>query len=64
MVRWLHISDLHIKEKADWYSYRNEIVEKCNEIGKIDFIIVTGDFHDFSEGADFHSAEEFLKELT
>ena len=44
MVRWLHISDLHIKEKADWYSYRNEIVEKCNEIGKIDFIIVTGDF--------------------
>ena len=63
MIRWLHISDLHIKNKADWNSYRKELLKKCSEIGKINLVIVTGDFHDFSDGVDFEYAKSFLREL-
>lgn len=60
MVRWLHISDLHIKDRADWNNFEQELLEKCTELGKIDFVIVTGDFHNFYEKSDFHLAKEFL----
>lgn len=63
MIRWLHISDLHIKNKADWNNYRKELLKKCSEIGKINLVIVTGDFHDFSDGVDFEQAKSFLQEL-
>ena len=63
MIRWLHISDLHIKNKADWNNYRRELFIKCSEIGKIDLVIVTGDFHDFSDGISFEMAKNFLHEL-
>lgn len=63
MIRWLHISDLHIKNKADWNNYRRELFIKCSEIGKIDLVIVTGDFHDFSDGISFEMAKNFLQEL-
>lgn len=63
MVRWLHISDLHIKDKADWNNYRKELLKKCSEIGKIDLVIVTGDFHDFVDGKNFERAKSFLQEL-
>ena len=49
MIRWLQISDLHIKKRADWQIFEQELVGKCEELGKFDFVIVTGDFHDFSE---------------
>ena len=60
MVRWLQISDLHIKERADWINFEQELAVKCGELGNIDLVIVTGDFHDFSEGKDFHHCREFL----
>lgn len=63
MVRWLHISDLHIKNKADWNSFKKELLRKCKEIGKINLVIVTGDFHDFGEGNNFEMSKSFLKEL-
>ncbi len=63
MVRWLHISDLHIVEKADWSNFKKELITKCKECGKIDLVIVTGDFHNFSERDDFHLAIEFLHRL-
>ena len=63
MVRWLHISDLHIKDKADWNNYKKELLKKCSEIGKIDLVIVTGDFHDFADGNNFERATSFLQEL-
>ena len=63
MIRWLHISDLHIKNRADWNNYRKELFKKCSEIGKVNLVIVTGDFHDFSDGADFEMAKNFLREL-
>ena len=63
MIRWLHISDLHIQNRADWSSFRKELLRKCEEIGKIDLVIVTGDFHNFVEGHDFEFAKSFVKEL-
>lgn len=63
MIRWLHISDLHIKNKADWNNYKKELLKKCSEIGKIDLIIVTGDYHDFADGTNYEMAKSFLKEL-
>lgn len=63
MVRWLHISDLHIRNRADWNSFRKELLRKCEDIGKIDLVIVTGDFHNFLEGNDFEMAKSFLRHL-
>ena len=37
MIRWLQISDLHIKRKvADWQIFEQELVGKCEELGKFD----------------------------
>ena len=63
MIRWLHISDLHIKNKADWNNFRKELFKKCTEIGEINLVIVTGDFHDFACGTNFEMAKCFLREL-
>lgn len=63
VVRWLHISDLHIAEHADWNNFKNELLQKCQEHGKIDLVIVTGDFHNFSEHTDFHFSADFLRNL-
>lgn len=63
MIRWLHISDLHIKNKADWNNFSKELLKKCSEIGKINLVIVTGDFHDFSDGVDYENAKSFLQGL-
>ena len=63
MIRWLHISDLHIKSRADWNNFSRELFRKCKEIGKINLVIVTGDFHDFVEGHNFEPAKNFLKSL-
>ena len=63
MIRWLHISDLHICDQADWNNYKKELIIKCKEIGKIDFVVVTGDYHDFEDKNDFQDAANFLKKL-
>ncbi|MFW2491734.1 metallophosphoesterase [Clostridium chromiireducens] len=63
MIRWLHISDLHIREQADWSNYCKEIISKCKEIGEINLVIVTGDYHDFKEGTDFQNSILFLQDL-
>lgn len=63
MIRWLQISDLHIKKRADWMNFEQELLQKCQELGKIDLVIITGDFHDFSEGKDFQLAKDFLANL-
>lgn len=63
MIRWLHISDLHISNKADWNNFKTELMNRCKKIGKINLVIVTGDFHNFVEKNDFSLAKEFLKYL-
>lgn len=62
-MKWLHISDLHIADKTDWQVFKAELLKLCQENGPIDLVIVTGDFHNFSEGADFSKAKKFLIEL-
>lgn len=62
-MKWLHLSDLHIADKTDWQVFKEELLKLCQEKGPIDLVIVTGDFHNFSEVADFSKAEEFLVEL-
>ena len=42
VVRWLHISDLHIAKRADWINFEKELIKKCHEYDKIDLVIVTG----------------------
>lgn len=63
MIRWLHISDLHIKNKADWNNFKTELISRCKKSGKIDLVIVTGDFHDFIDRTDFSLAKDFLRQL-
>lgn len=63
MIKWLQISDLHIKARADWKNFERELLEKCEKLGGINLVIVTGDFHDFWEKEDFHLAKEFLEKL-
>lgn len=63
MIRWLHISDLHIKNKADWNNFKTELMKRCKKIGKINLVIVTGDFHDFIEKNNFCLAQNFLSQL-
>lgn len=62
-MKWLHLSDLHICENADWNIYRKELLDHCKKNGPIDLVIVTGDFHDFSDKDDFSLAANFLKQL-
>ncbi len=56
-MNWLQISDLHIKDCADWeimkVSYREILSAK-----KIDFVIVTGDLH--NDGEDYEETKKFL----
>lgn len=63
MIRWLHISDLHIKTKdADWNCMKNAILESTKELD-IDFVIVTGDFHNFCDKGNYEPAKDFLRRL-
>ena len=48
----------------DWNNFERELLEKCKEFGKINIIIVTGDFHNFCEKENFILAKEFLVRLT
>lgn len=46
--RWLHISDLHFGggENAEWVMLQKELA-----FPKIDFLVFTGDLHDFTSGS-------------
>ncbi|WP_207653000.1 metallophosphoesterase [Acutalibacter muris] len=63
VVRWLHISDLHIVKRADWCNFEKELIHKCQDYDRIDLVIVTGDFHDFGDESHFHPAIDFLRRL-
>lgn len=62
-MKWLHISDLHIIDKANWNVFKNDLIKLCKQRGPIDLVIVTGDFHNFNEKDDFSKAKEFLSQL-
>lgn len=63
MVRWLHISDLHIKTgDADWNCIKKAILCKAKDLD-INFVIVTGDFHDFCDKGNYEPVKDFLNQL-
>lgn len=67
MIRILHISDLHIIKGAEWNNMRaallNEVQKRTSALCDGEkLIIITGDFHNFSEST-YKNAENFLKEL-
>ena len=67
MVSILHISDLHIIEGAEWNNMRAALLEEARErthdlSDGEKLLVITGDFHNFSDG-DYQKAAEFLQEL-
>lgn len=62
-MKWLHLSDLHIRDNADWNIYVKDLIKLCEDKGPIDLVIVTGDFHNFNDKSDFSKSSQFLKEL-
>ncbi len=62
-MKWLHLSDLHIRDNADWNIYVKDLIKLCGDRGPIDLVIVTGDFHNFEDKSDFSKSSQFLKEL-
>lgn len=62
-MKWLHLSDLHIRDNADWNIYVKDLIQLCEEKGPINLVIVTGDFHNFKDNSDFSKSSKFLGEL-
>lgn len=62
-MKWLHLSDLHIVINANWTVFERDLYKLCKDKGSIDLVIVTGDFHNFTEADDFSKAKKFLEKL-
>ncbi len=62
-MKWLHLSDLHIRDNADWNIYVKDLIKLCEDKGPIDLVIVTGDFHNFKDNSDFSKSSKFLEKL-
>jgi len=66
LYRWLHISDLHFKtgDDPDQENMIATLLVACKN-GKIqaDFVIATGDFHNFTDKDNFEPAKTFLQSL-
>ena len=69
MIKWLHISDLHLKPgdnpDPEQSNLQRALFSSCIK-GKIqaDFVIITGDFHNFWDIKDYTSAKVFIKKLS
>ncbi len=56
-MKWLQLSDLHIKECTDWQLMKKSY-KKILETQNIDFAIVTGDLHNITD--DYEDTKSFL----
>ena len=70
MVRWIHLTDLHFgKKDFKWLdaNLQKKLISKVDNLGHIDFILVTGDMFNQGNYGD-HSvrqyAIDFIKELS
>ena len=69
VVRWLHISDLHMREvenaqrKAVLSTMLEDIRHRSNAEGQPDFVVVTGDLAFSGKSSEYELVVEFLKEL-
>lgn len=66
LYRWLHISDLHFKTLGDpdQSNIVTSLINACKS-GAIqaDFVVATGDFHEFDDVGNFELSIVFLREL-
>lgn len=62
-MKWLHLSDLHIKDNADWKIYLKDLKKFCCNNGPIDLVVVTGDYHDYKDKSDFSKSASFLNQI-
>lgn len=66
MIQWLHITDLHMKKDgdADQQNFCGALLKSCadREI-TADFVVATGDFHNFQDSGDYRASLDFLREL-
>lgn len=65
MIRWLHISDLHMKleNDADQDNFCNALLEDCYASRiNVDFVVATGDFHNVWD-AQYNASCTFLHKL-
>ena len=66
MIQWLHISDLHMKAEndADQYNFCYALINDCiKKRIKADFVVATGDFHNFWDIGQYNTSLTFLREL-
>lgn len=70
-IRWIHLSDLHIGSKENkWIddTLRKELIYYLkNDLGRIDFILVTGDIihrGNFNDRNIYKQSEDFLRTLS
>jgi predicted MPP superfamily phosphohydrolase len=69
VIRFLHISDLHIKESTSVESILQPLIDDLEDsvdgldTNKLDYIVVTGDLTHQASKTEFEKAEAFLSEL-
>lgn len=66
MIWWLHITDLHLKKggDADQQNFCEALLKSCIEQKiKADFVVATGDFHNFKDFGDYCASLDFLPKL-
>lgn len=63
---WLHITDLHMKKEndADQQNFCGALIESCTKQQiKADFVVATGDFHNYGDNEDYCASIDFLRRL-
>lgn len=66
MIRWLHISDLHMKNDndADQQNFCDSLINDCIEKRiQADFVVATGDFHNFWDSGQYGISPSFFQKL-
>lgn len=66
MIRWLHISDLHMKNDndADQQNFCDSLIKDCIEKRiHVDFVMATGDFHNFWDSGQYSISQSFFQKL-
>lgn len=68
MIQWLHIADLHLKNKsdADQQNFCNALLKDCAEQRiKADFVVAVGDFHNIkdTDSESYAASQNFLQKL-
>lgn len=66
MIWWLHITDLHLEKggDADQQNFCGALLKSCTEQKiKADFVVATGDFHNFQDSGNYCASLDFLPKL-